>query len=265
MKIPLSFLLTVGALQGATTANIAPSDYIAFNSTNAAADGNVLEFGHENVFPTSNGQNGQGAGVSVNVGTALGSGPSSFLLDNGNPSGSLFFEFSTTVPAGTNANDELGFFFGPSLSSPQSSAIVDGGTRNAFTVFFNDGGLFVEENVNNGNTSQSVLSGLGIGDAVTIGVEVFLTGSGNNLSFQHTLTATSGGVTETETFNGAAQNLSANSIDNFAFVASSTTSIVGSISGLTISDMAIVNVPEPSAALLTLLTLPVLLRRKRHV
>ena len=278
------------AVSTAFTAHAAVSysgvgDFTALSQTNTAVVDDVLQFGHPNVFPNPNGQNGQGAGVTLDVGgpSVLNSNLSSFLLDsNGSPipGASLFFQFSFIVPSPSNASDELGFFLGPPANQAQSSDITNGQTTNAFTLFIDDQGLYAQNNgqisnnpnsVSDGtNGSSLILETLGINTEITVTVEWSLVnGANNGLASVYTVTAdgfdeTNNAITGTGMFDGVQQNLSATTIDNYAFTASTTTSQVGSLTGFAVSDMAL-SVPEPSSILLSLLGFSVFISHRRRL
>ena len=269
MKLPLLFILTSPSLYAGMSFTEDfmgnpddPNDLGAFqslsNSTVASVNNGTLEF---------DSPSGQGAAVGTSdLGAALGTSLSDIFFDNNAfTDDSLFLEFTTATPGDSGAAEELGFFLGNPSASPASGNITQGGTRNGFTVFFNDGDLIVNNNNNNSNTQVTLFNDLGIGSEVTISVELSLAQVGqnaNDIGFLYTLTAVTEQGEFTGDFNGAAQNINANFVDNFEFVASTTEDIAGSLSSFTISDKPIV--PEPSTALLTLLALPVLLRRRRH-
>ena len=259
--------------------------FTALNQTNIAVVDDVLEFGHPNVFPNPSDQRGQGAGVTLDVGgpNVLDSNLSSFLLDsNGSPipDASLFFQFSFIVPSPTSASDELGFFLGPPANQAQSSDITNGQNTNAFTLFIDDQGLYAQNNgqisnnrnsVSDGtNGSSLILETLGVNTEITVTVEWSLVnGANNGLASVYTVTANgfdeaNNAITGTGMFDGAQQNLSATTIDKYAFTASTTRSQVGSLTGFAVADGPI-SVPEPSSILLSLLGFSAFISHRRRL
>ena len=257
-------------------------EFDPLNQTVIDTSSGSLEFVHQNQTQNPP-QPGQGAGVviPVNDPNVLSSTLSDLLLDGNGapiPGASVFFEFSTIVPTGTGAQDELGFFLGPEPNQAQSSDIFNGQNNNAFTLFVNDQGLFAQNNGQISNNPNSVSDGtngaspilqdLGVGTQLTINIEWSLVaGANNGLASIYTVTAegidetTGAPVTATGMFDGIQQNLNANTIDQYAFVASSTQSITGSIDNFTVSNMPI---PEPSSIVLSLVGISALFLRKRR-
>jgi len=100
--------------------------------------------------------------------------------------------------------------------------------------------------------------------AFTVSIELSLIPGTNagDLATVYDLTVTSGGTTAGGTFNGTSQNLNEMSLNNFQFVASTTTSVIGTIEDFTVSDMPI-SIPESSSILLSLIGVSALIWRRR--
>ena len=261
-------LLAIGSINAQTYSedfSNGAGQFTTLNSTtvNTTTDGAIT-------FVSSNGQSGQGSGVTLNLDTAgvLGT-------DFNNADQSIFFQFDTTVPAGTGAQDELAFFFGPPSTGAQTSDVTQGGTRNGFTVFFDNNGLFAQDRLS--NTPQLLLGGLQTGSTATINIEWFLTSDssgGNNFGLTNqfivnasgTNTANEAVSVTSNTLNGTNQNLNENLINNFQFTATTTQGLSGSLDNFTVSTEPITadSIPEPSSALLTGLGALALLSRRRR-
>jgi len=130
----------------------------------------------------------------------------------------------------------------------------NGANNNLFTLFLHDSGgdiqLSAQNNgqVNNNPNSigngtggeQDILTNLGVGTELTISIELsIVNGANNGIASTYIVTATG--------TDDAGNPVIATNIDDF-----------------TVSDMPITSVPEPTAVFLTILSLPVILRRKRH-
>lgn len=241
-------------------------NFSALNNTTVSTTDGILEFVNTN---------NQGAGVTIDLDQAgvLGSNFNNFTTNTDGSMQSIFFQFTTIVPPNSGAQDELGFFFGPSSGQAQSSDIFNGQNTNGFTVFFDNGGLFAVNNTqgsqsNAGNT-VNILAGLEAGSEVTIDLEWFLTPAQNNGQYNNAFTVDATGtqagtgntLTATDqTFDGA-QNQGSSQINNYQFTATTTQGLSGSIDDFTVSTKPI---PEPSGILLTGVgALTMLLRRKR--
>ena len=221
----------------------------------------TLQFAHVNVFdpaPGQEGQPGQGSGAFLDLSDALGSSLSSFLVDtNGDPDGSLFFEFSFLAPDSSNFQEEIGFFLG--VPGNPNSSDVTSNTNNGFTLFLNDGTLTTAQS---NNSDTDILSSLGVGTEVTISIEYFLVdGMNNRLDSRYNLTATANGAEVTLNDLEGRTGLDTNTINTFDFVASNTGSLVGELTGFKVSDVAI---PEPSSVMLSLLALSGFIMRRRR-
>jgi len=260
-------LLAVGAVNAQSFTedfSNGQGEFTALNNTTVNTTADAIEFVNTN---------GQGGGITLDINTdaVLGNG------FNNADAQSLFFQFDTIVPVGTGAQDELGFFFGPSSNQAQSSDIFNGNNTNGFTIFFDNGGLFAQNNGQGSqssaaNGSASILSGLDEGSNITIGIEWFLTPAQNNGQFNNAFTVTATGfdelgnqVTATDTFDGAI-NQGAAQINNFQFTASTTQGLTGTLDNFTVSTEPIPadSIPEPSSALLTGLGALALLSRRRR-
>ncbi len=260
-------LLAIGSINAQTYSEDFSTDvgeFISLNNTTVNTTTGAIEFVNTN---------GQGGGITVDINTddVLGTG---FNNADAQP---LFFQFDTIVPVGTGAQDELGFFFGPSSGQAQSSDIFNGNNTNGFTIFFNDGGLFAQNNGQGSQSSESngpvsILSGLDEGSEITINIEWFLTPAQNNGQFNNAFTVTATGVDEsgdpitaTDTFDGAI-NQGTTQINNYQFTASTTQGLTGTLDNFTVSTEPIPTdaIPEPSSALLTGLGALALLSRRRR-
>jgi len=286
MKNPLLFILACLASPSLYAAVTATSDFSNGLDGFTAITGNTSTDTSSGALVFVASGSNQGSGVSINPTTVLGSSLSSFLLDSsGNPipDASVFFEFSTIVPADTGS--EVGFFLGPVGNNVASDSISpNGANNNLFTLFLHDSGgdiqLSAQNNgqVNNNPNSigngtggeQDILTNLGVGTELTISIELsIVNGANNGIASTYIVTATGtddagNPVIATGSFDGAQQNLNAGSIDGFDFAVITTEDLSANIDDFTVSDMPITSVPEPTAVFLTILSLPVILRRKRH-
>ena len=261
---------TVLAQTGGEDFSSGIGNFVGLNNTTVNTTSGALEF--------SNSQD-QGAGVTIDLNTAGVLGTDFVNLptvDETLTPQSIFFQFTTIVPSGSTAQDELGFFFGPPTNQAQTSDITNGNNTNGFTIFFNDGGLFAQNNgqgeqsdANNG--SVNILSDLQEGSEITLNIEWFLVEAQNDGQFNNAFTVTADGidtdqnaVSATDTFDGA-QNQGATQINNFQFTASTTQGLTGTLDDFTVSTEPIPDpIPEPSAVLLTGLgALALISRRKR--
>lgn len=252
-------LLAIGSINAQTYSedfSTGAGQFTTLNNTTVNTSADAIEFVSSN---------NQGGGITLNLDTAgvLGT-------DFNNADQSIFFQFDTTVPAGTGAQDELAFFFGPSSPGAQTSDITQGGTRNGFTIFFDNNGLFAQDRLS--NTPELLLGGLQTGSTATINIEWFLTpdsSGGNNFGLTNqfivnasgTNTANEAVSVTSDTLNGTNQNLNENLINSFQFTATTTQGLSGSLDNFTVSTQPI---PEPSSALLTGLGALALLSRRRR-
>ncbi len=233
--------------------------FTALNNTQAPSLANdTLEF-----TSTSD----QGSGVTLDFSDTF----------SGNLIQPLFFEFSAMVPDTNDASEELGLFFGPAVPQAQSGSITTGQNTNGFTLYINDQTVYAPDNSQGtaytgpGNgQSVNLLSGLGVGTWVTFSVEWTPIPAQNSGQYHNIFNVTVDGfdannnaISATETFDGA-QNINDTQINDFQFTAATTKDLTGSIDNFTVSNMPIINIPEPSSALLALLSIPILLSRRRR-
>ncbi|MGJ8655308.1 MAG: hypothetical protein ACSHX6_02570 [Akkermansiaceae bacterium] len=238
--------------------------------------GDFTALNNTQVMPTNNGfleftsTNNQGSGVILDF---LDDFPGDIASDTAPQT--LYFEISVVVPlAVQNAQEELGFFLGPVVTEAQSGAITTGQNTNGFTFYINDGAVFAPDNsqgtaytgAGNGQ-AVNLLSGLAAGSIATFSLEWMPVPAQNSGQSNNVFTLTVDGfnssgvaITASETFDGA-QNRNNDDVNDYQFVASTTTGLTASIDNFTVSNMPI---PEPSTSLLTLICVPALLLRRRR-
>ena len=234
MKLTIAtLLLCSSSLYAATTVTSNSSNVSPLNSSeaNVDTDGTVT-------FSPS-GTNNQGSGFRIDPGAAF----------NTTVGESTFFNFSAVVGGTT-----LELFFGSVQDNPASS---DGRSSNstAFSVFLATSGVSTFSN----GSPTSLGPTLSLGDVVNFSIEVTNGVQNNNqFIFSYDVEFDVNGAGETFSrediqANGNAQSL--NQVQNYTFNAVGTSTTEHTVGPITISDMPIVSVPEPSASLLAALSL----------